>query len=340
MSKSGQRKANCRHSFVDAWLSERLSAGSAFTKWPTDCFIPDGPEIGFNKEEANMFAITRILLPIDFSARSADAAAAATAVAGHFHSEITLLHVVPRHFETPIVLPGQSTVIPGAAQEEAEEKMREFWCEAWRHLEVQRVLREGDPARTIVEYADSEQFDLIMMPTHGYGPFRRLLLGSVTAKVLHDAKCPVWTAVHSQETPVHISAEPRRIAAAVDLEPYSSNVLRWAGRLSCEFGAPLSIIHVAPLDPRVEDDYLSPGWREKVISNDKAEVTGLMQIDGINGEIHIEVGSIPDAVIERTQNVQADLLVIGRSGHGGVTGRLPTNAYAIIRNSPCPVLAV
>ncbi len=39
------------------------------------------------------------------------------------------------------------------------------------------------------------------MPTHGYGPFRRFILGSVTAKVLHDADCPVWTGVHLEEAP-------------------------------------------------------------------------------------------------------------------------------------------
>ncbi|MGA8595805.1 MAG: universal stress protein [Bryobacteraceae bacterium] len=45
----------------------------------------------------------------------------------------------------------------------------------------------GDPAAAIVKCAQAEQVDLIMMPTHGYGPYRKFLLGSVTAKVLHDS---------------------------------------------------------------------------------------------------------------------------------------------------------
>jgi nucleotide-binding universal stress UspA family protein len=216
--------------------------------------------------------------------------------------------------------------------------MKQFRCSELRHSEARQVLREGDPARTIVDYAESEHVDLIMMPTHGYGPFRRLLLGSVTAKVLHDAKCPVWTAVHSEEKPR--SAMPHHIAAAIDLRPHSSNVLRWASQLSWEFGAPLSVMHVAPLDPRTEDYYLSPEWRAEVIAGAKAELEQLLRADGISAEIHIEIGAVPEAVVERTRNVQADLLVIGRSGHGGVTGRLPTNAYAIIRDAPCPVLGV
>ena len=53
------------------------------------------------------------------------------------------------------------------------------------------------------KWAKANQIDLIMMPTHGYGRFRALLLGSVTAKVLHDADCPVWTAVHREEVMAH-----------------------------------------------------------------------------------------------------------------------------------------
>src|SRR5271157_1875198 len=135
------------------------------------------------KDVANVFTITKILLPIDFSERSAKAAAA---VAERFHSEITLLHILAPRFEAPLAIPGQRTVVHGFAREEAEARMQEFQCQEWHRLQVKRVPREGDPARAIVEYAESEHIDLIMMPTHGYGPFRRLLLGSVTAKVLHE----------------------------------------------------------------------------------------------------------------------------------------------------------
>ena len=292
------------------------------------------------KRKANMFDLTKILLPIDFSERSADAADAAAAIAEHFHAEITLLHVLSARFDAPLAIPGQRTVIHGFDREEAEEKMKHFRCGELRRFEVRHVLREGDPARTIADFAESEHIDLIMMPTHGYGPFRRLLLGSVTAKVLHDVKCPVWTAVHSQEKPSLIPGKPRRIACAVDLGPHTRDVLHWASRLSWEFGAPLTIIHVAPLDPRTEEYYLSPEWRSEVIGGAKADLIQLLEVSGIKGDIHIEVGGVPEAIIDRARDSQADLLVVGRSGHGGVTGRLPTNAYAIIRDAPCPVLGV
>src|SRR5258708_30873582 len=59
--------------------------------------------------------------------------------------------------------------------------------------EIAVVCEQGDAARVIGEYVKTHQVDVIMMPTHGHGPFRRMLLGSLTAKVLHDVDCPVRT---------------------------------------------------------------------------------------------------------------------------------------------------
>ncbi len=293
------------------------------------------------KDNANMFTIAKILLPIDFSTRATDAANAAAAVAERFGSEITLLHVVTPGLNLPLPTSAQMRVLHGCAREEAEEEMEAFRSNEWGHLAVKRVLREGDPAKTIVEFAGSEHADLIMMPTHGYGPFRRLLIGSVTAKVLHDASCPVWTAVHTPDTASGILAKPRRIACAVDLGPQSSNILSWASRLSWEFGAPLSVIHVVTsLDPRLQDYGLSPEWRGHVINEARAELARLMETAGAQGDIHVEVGPIVSGVADVARELRADLLVIGRSAHNSIAGSLPTNAYAIIRESPCPVLGV
>jgi nucleotide-binding universal stress UspA family protein len=127
----------------------------------------------------------------------------------------------------------------------------------------------------------------------------------------------------------------------VDLGPQSGSVLGWASRLCREFGASLSLIHaVASLDPRLEDYGLSPEWRGYVIGEAKAELARLLETAGAHGDIHTEIGPIVSAVADAAKDVRADLLVIGRNSHDSMAGRLPTNAYAIIRESPCPVLSV
>jgi nucleotide-binding universal stress UspA family protein len=60
---------------------------------------------------------------------------------------------------------------------------------------------------------------------------------------------------------------------------------------------------------------------------------------GTSAEVHIESGRVPDAICTHASRIAADLLVIGR-GHGSAGGRLPTAAYAIIRDSPCSVVSV
>ena len=114
-------------------------------------------------------------------------------------------------------------------------------------LRTKRVLLDGDPAREIIDDAHEEHCDLIFMPTHGHGPFRRLLLGSVTAKVLHDADCPVWTGVHMEPPPQHTPGVLERVVCAVDLGKNSEKVLGWAARIATEFHASLTVVHAGEL---------------------------------------------------------------------------------------------
>ncbi|MFC7046373.1 universal stress protein [Halobacteriaceae archaeon GCM10025711] len=55
------------------------------------------------------------------------------------------------------------------------------------------VVEQGDPVRTILDYVDQYDIDLVVMPTHGRRGADRLLLGSVTEKVIRAAKVPVFT---------------------------------------------------------------------------------------------------------------------------------------------------
>jgi nucleotide-binding universal stress UspA family protein len=61
---------------------------------------------------------------------------------------------------------------------------------------------------------------------------------------------------------------------------------------------------------------------------------------GSEADVSIIADEVPHAVHDAAVNAKADLLVIGRSADHGVIGRLRTNAYSIIRQSPCPVVSV
>src|SRR6185295_13696210 len=148
--------------------------------------------------------LTKILLPVDFSEQGDGAAQQAGALARYFGAELILLHVNPilvptltslREFGGPI-----DTGWITALEAQARRDLETYHQADLKGAKVTRTVVTGDPAASIVEFAHREKPDLIVMPTHGYGPFRRLLLGSVVAKVLHDSEVPVWTGAHLQRS--------------------------------------------------------------------------------------------------------------------------------------------
>ncbi len=288
-----------------------------------------------------MPSLSKILLPVDFSERSISAAHCAHPLARHFNAELILFHVLPplEYQYGPAELGGallsdlyanRSTLVAG--------DLDRFLDGELTGIRVTRVARDGDPAQQIVAYAHEQAVDLIIMPTHGYGPFRRFILGSNTAKVLHDADCPVWTGIHMEGAPARHAGELNRILCAVDLGPQSAKTLAWAGWLQKEFAAELTLVHVMPAAPRT-DDAANAAWLRSRAAVEQ-ELARLQQASGVMANLCVPTGEPPQAICAMAEKMGADALVIGRGSAAGVYGRLRTNAYAIIRQSPCPVVSV
>ena len=288
-----------------------------------------------------MFSIAKILLPVDFSERAIQAARFALPLAERFNSEIILLYVLPPYREFgAIEMAGVMTDMLANRRSDAEQRIVGFLREELAPHRVRRLLLEGDPAWEIVDCAHREEAGLIMMPTHGYGPFRRMLLGSVVAKVLHASDCPVWTTTHAEALPSG-KAALKRILCAIDSGPSEAGVLNWSAQLAAEFGAQLTLVHaMAELDPRTEGYYFSPEWRKFLVDSAEAEISTLQEKAGTRAEVVLTMGPGPEMICEEARKAEADLLVIGRGADAGILGRLTGRAYSIIRQSPCPVVSV
>ena len=290
-----------------------------------------------------MFSMKRILAPVDFSERSVGAVRYMQALAEHFAAESTLLHVLPPpHYEFSSMEVG-GTVIADlfeARMKQVREDLDSFLVEEFPGLRAGRVLLEGDPARKIVEYAQDSHTDLIVVPTHGHGPFRRFILGSVTAKILHDADCPVWTGVHLEEARDAEKISFRTILAAVDLGPQSERSLVWAAAMAESYKARLIVIHAVHCAEEPDSDRGETGWKARLTAECQGELEKLLEDITQPAEVLIEHGDAPEVVCSAARQMGADLLVIGRGSAAGVFGRLRANAYSIIRTSPCPVVSV
>ena len=116
-----------------------------------------------------------------------------------------------------------------------------------------------------------------MMPTSGCGPFRRFILGSVTAKVLHDVACPVWTGEHVEQMPAVSAGGLRTILCAVDLRQDSERVLRWAAGLALRAGAELTVAHAIPsLDYTLETYYIEADLRRFLVGQARDKIARML----------------------------------------------------------------
>jgi nucleotide-binding universal stress UspA family protein len=180
-----------------------------------------------------------------------------------------------------------------------------------------------------------------MMPTHGLGIFRGLLLGSVTAKILNDLNCPVWTSVHSETVLPLEQIHCRRILCALDLADRSESVLQWAATLAAESEAELGIVHATPeLSAAYAGWALEQEFANSVSQQAAERIEKLQAAAGTAARVFISGGDSAEVIAGAARDSDADLLVIGRHDATGIAGYLRQNAYAILRDSPCPVISI
>ena len=283
--------------------------------------------------------IKHILFPFDFSAQSSQAVPFVRALASRFQASVTVLSVVPPTFE---VMPAGMGVRAGEDVSDwtraLQSRLDQALVTELAGVPVERITDAGDPGFRITDVAHSHGVDLIMMPTHGLGLFRSLLVGSATSKVLHDARCPVWTAAHAEHQRAGVL--PKTVLCAVDDSPASGALLRWAADFSTRVGAALKLLHVVgPITdwPSLERER---ALQEQVRQAAHEKIVSLQASAGVQAPLRVAVGDIVASVTEHAREEDADLILIGRGSLQSALGRLRTHAYGIIQRSPCPVLSV
>ena len=291
-----------------------------------------------------MLNIQRILVPIVFTDTSRHILRQAAWLARRFRAEIILLHVV-----TPLNYP--SGVIESRHEITARDLHAHIVQQAQSDLDqalrpeldgiaVTRLLRGGDPAQEIVNTARDRDVDLIAMSTHGHGAFYRLLLGSVTAKVLHEVGCPVWTGAHMAE-PQEGQFSIRHVLCSADLSPHCPHTVARAAEFATAVDATLTLVHVTA---SVEmfgpgGNSVDPEWKARIVGFAAKEIAKLQQEVGTKADVIIESGNVPQLLDLAAKRTKADVLVIGHipgRSHLGDNGE----GYGIIRESHIPVLSV
>lgn len=289
-----------------------------------------------------------LLCPVDFSAISRAALEWALSFAGEIGARVTVLHVVD---ETLLSI-GNLVAVPGALDElrgRAEESLT-----AWKHEldfgEARVEIVQGVPADEILTAAGRGGVDLAVMGTFGLSGFQKLLLGSVTEKVLHRVKVPLLTLspnVGGEE--LSASLRPKTLLMAIDLGEDSALVIRHGAWLAAHYRAKLLAVHAAPVPAVLMDDHtlqMVPvealaSIEESLVEERRKKVGAALSEATTGVEVVVKIGAAYDVLRSLVRERSVDWVVMGAGGRGATRILwLGSTTHKMVRSADCPVLVV
>ncbi len=144
-----------------------------------------------------MIDIKRVLAPTDFSAHSDQAVRFACGLAERFDAELHLVHILSEIIPAgpdPLLMPVMPPQFYQENEDRANQTLRNLIQPSWgKPANVVTAVRWGSPVEAIVDYAQEQQIDMIVIATHGRTGLSHVLLGSVAERIVREAHCPVLT---------------------------------------------------------------------------------------------------------------------------------------------------
>jgi nucleotide-binding universal stress UspA family protein len=298
-----------------------------------------------------MLEIKLIVCPIDFSEFSIRAYRYALSVAEHYRARLVALHIVELSrypYADYAASEGDYAEFGRTMQEGGSEQLRAF-VKQHSHHEVQPELavHEGTAPDSILSFVHGQKADLIVMGTHGRRGYDRLVLGSVTNRVMRRAACPVlavcnppreltdedMAANEGRERPHRLS----RILFCTDFSENSERALSWAISVAEEYGAELTVLHVleeAPSAARAEEAIATATKQlDKLIPRERCKNLKVKQA--------VRVGKPYEQIIRLAEEEQTDMVAIAVRGRGALDlAVFGSTTYRVLQLGPCPVLVV
>jgi len=284
-------------------------------------------------------AISRVLLPVDFSPGSHPAAALARTIAAQYGARLWIAHVVE-----PVAPPAAAFIHSASAMEYAAHHMSRFVkSESWEDLDFETVIRPGEFWPVLSQLVEEHEIDLVIAGTHGRNWLGKMVLGSAAELMVRNAKCPVLTV--SPRTHPSPLAGLLRILVPLDTQSHPASALAYALTLANENNAQILFLHVLhqsamPLDypdeETIDDERYSAAMarlREMIPSAEHFRR---------EPEIIIDSGVPADTIVKIAMKTGADLIAmpVRRSASAGKVHAPWHTAYRVIAHATCPVLTL
>ncbi len=288
--------------------------------------------------------ITSILCPVDFSEFSVTAYQYARSLAWHYKAALLLQHIL-----YPLGLAGYDSnrepyeAICRQIRSKATDDLQRFArLHAPDAVQPECTVQDGLITDLILSFAEQRAASLIVMGTHGLRGIDRLMLGSVTERVLRRAKCPVLAVrkpphhlANSERTPepVHL----RRILLCSDFSDHAHRASEYAVSMAREYRAELLLVHVLESFPSSSD--LQDTSTEVLTKLDcliPREQRASCSIKSV-----VRVGKPYQQIIQLAFESDVDLVIMGVRGRGSLdTALFGSTTYRVLQLGSSPVLAV
>lgn len=284
-----------------------------------------------------MIRIQNILVPVDFSEPSKIAFNYGLSLAMEFEAKLVLAHIAP--FDRELYDAAKARLIDLIPAE-----LRES-------LHFETIVKGGDIRDEILGIVHDRAIDLVVMGSHGRGYIERMLLGSVTERMLRKLPVPVLTVSHLD--PERKISKPgivplKRILYASDLSDESEAGLKFSMRLARGLDARLTVAHV--IDPLAagflgeQTVSYQPEYATNIRAQSEELLDRMVALES-DGRIPITTAlgeGTPHAVInDIARECKADLIVINLHGKGKLERvLLGSTAERVIRTATVPVLSL
>lgn len=219
---------------------------------------------------------------------------------------------------------------------------------------VTTEIRTGHAAAEIVAAAEEQEADLIVVGSHGLTGFQRFLLGSVSNQVLQSAGTSVLVVRKAEEEcdgnhpgPPAADGHPWRFLVCYDGSEPSNKAIDFCTRLNLDEVAAIELLTVLPMVRLFRQDIrqeLNPVWQQKK-EDEKAELEAaaarLEQHGATVTTALAEAGDVSHAILEASDELGADLIVLGHKGKGAIERFLMGSVTPRIAHHACiSVLAI
>lgn len=317
----------------------------------------------------------KIMCAVDFSSFTNNILSYSVGLCKEFNAKLFLIHIVMDVHN--LFKYGETTLDAEMIQVEQLQKAQKLLEELASDLPVEHelIVNKGEPADEIRRIALEENIELVITATHGKSGIQRFLIGSVTEKLMKIIHCPLLV-LHTRRDelipPPNFEIKLKKILVGCDFSPDSKLAFDYGVSLAQEFQAELYLAHVInPMEhidlqasdyiygnPRDYVSWHSPDYllmQRRATKEEREKISELRQQlekqlyfmlpeesrSWCTPKIKLLDGEPYKELVEYSKEQEVDMIVLGIRGHslweklmvGSTTDR-------VIRNSPCPVLAI